>query len=184
MKNTLTNAFAFCEILKNSLLCHCYFSFCILVHAPTMTGRHHRRRRGASNNGISNGGGGGGGTISSSSSSSSSMSSSSAATVTNVGSRRCAPRLEERPNAHRARVRAWFLALSVSERQMALAIEDAELVAMLRHMHSLASEVGPLLFCSFRGDVDPSSFRDLVWRRTDVLIRTHHIFTCVQWAWV
>lgn len=139
-----------------------------------MTGRHHRRRRGASSNGISNGGGGGGGggTISSSSSSSSSMSSSSASTVTNVGSRRCAPRLEERPNAHRTRVRAWFLALSVSERQMALAIEDAELVAMLRHMHSLASEVGPLLFCSFRGDVDPSSFRDLVWRRTDVLL-TH-----------
>jgi hypothetical protein len=79
------------------------------------------------------------------------------------------PRLDERnSNVHSKRVKAWFSSLSVSERQLALAIEDAELVAMLRGMHALSQETGPLLFCSYVADVDPKCFRDLVWRRTEV----------------
>jgi hypothetical protein len=79
------------------------------------------------------------------------------------------PRLDAAQiGAYGKRMRAWFASLSVSERQLALAIEDAELIAMVRGMHALSQETGPLLFCSYVADADPKCFRDLVWRRIDV----------------
>ena len=68
---------------------------------------------------------------------------------------------------HRSRLRAWWRGLNVEERVSALAIEDADAVAIVRHMFVVSRSHGVGLFFGFESEDFDSS--DLLYRKFDLI---------------